>query len=111
MFHACLVSSLICFVYTLRYFYMFSGTNLLTNAIVPVACFLLFLVPERQKINILGIGRDKSQSRYFTVGNTNLEVETEGSHGVATPPRRGQDRLAPGQGVGPRAPPASPLRL
>src|SRR3954467_4697886 len=31
MFHACLVSTLICFVYTLRCFYMFSGTNLLTR--------------------------------------------------------------------------------
>src|SRR3954470_17747878 len=31
MFHACLVSSLLCFVYTLRYFYTFSGTNLLTR--------------------------------------------------------------------------------
>src|SRR3954469_5481487 len=31
MFHACLVSTLICFVYTLRSFYMFSDTNLLTR--------------------------------------------------------------------------------
>src|SRR4051812_5907430 len=31
MFHACLVSTLLCFVYTLRYFYTFSGTNLLTR--------------------------------------------------------------------------------
>src|SRR3954471_11329469 len=29
MFHACLVSTLLCFVYTLRCIYMFSGTNLL----------------------------------------------------------------------------------
>src|SRR3954468_23039952 len=104
MFHACLVSSLICFVYTLRYFYMFSGTNLLTNAIVPVACFLLFLVPERQKINILGIGRDKSQSSYFPGATRNHEAETEGGHRVAKPPRRGQDLEAPGGGVGPLDP-------
>src|SRR3954468_650668 len=31
MFHACLVSTLLCFIFTLRYFYMFSGTNLLTR--------------------------------------------------------------------------------
>src|SRR4051812_15891591 len=31
MFHSCLVSTLLCFVYTLRYFYTFSGTNLLTR--------------------------------------------------------------------------------
>src|SRR3954470_8026328 len=31
MFHACLVSTLLCFVYTLRCFYIFYGTNLLTS--------------------------------------------------------------------------------
>src|SRR3954462_8458809 len=31
MFHACLVSTLLLFVHTLRCFYMFSGTNLLTR--------------------------------------------------------------------------------
>src|SRR3954469_14671942 len=31
MLHACLVSTLLCFLYTLRYFYTFSGTNLLTR--------------------------------------------------------------------------------
>src|SRR3954471_22283951 len=31
MFHACLVSTLLCFVHTLRCFYIFSGTNLLTS--------------------------------------------------------------------------------
>src|SRR3954468_8653466 len=101
MFHACLVSSLICFVYTLRYFYMFSGTNLLTNAIVPAACFLLFLVPERQKINILGIGRDKSQSQYFTVGTTKSKGETERRARAASPPGRSQAWPAHGEGVGP----------
>src|SRR3954463_6306055 len=31
MLHACLVSTLLCFVYTLRCFYIFSETNLLTS--------------------------------------------------------------------------------
>src|SRR3954469_19061484 len=31
MLHACFVSTFLCFVYTLRYFYTFSGTNLLTR--------------------------------------------------------------------------------
>src|SRR5215216_1743718 len=31
MLHACLVSTLLCFVYTLRCFYIFYGTNLLTS--------------------------------------------------------------------------------
>src|SRR4051812_36886361 len=31
MLHACLLSTLLCFVYTLRYFYIISGTNLLIS--------------------------------------------------------------------------------
>src|SRR3954462_15836181 len=31
MLHSCLVSTFLCFVYTLRCFYIFSGTNLLTS--------------------------------------------------------------------------------
>src|SRR3954470_23326007 len=31
MLHACLLSIFLCFFYTLRYFYIFSGTNLLTS--------------------------------------------------------------------------------
>src|SRR3954465_11825553 len=85
MFHACLVSTLLCFVHTLRCFYMFSGTNLLTSCHSVSCLFLLFLVPERQKINILGIGWDKSQSQYFDVGNTKPEYETEETHQGATP--------------------------
>ena len=65
---------------------MISWTNLLTRAIVPVACFLLFLVPESQKMNILGIGPDKSQSHYFPGIFMELEGETKGGHRVAKPP-------------------------
>ena len=55
---------------------------------MPVVFSLLYLVLERQKINILGIGRDKIQSQYFNVGNTKLEYETEEAHQGATPPGR-----------------------
>src|SRR4051812_21534109 len=86
MFHACLVSTLLCFVYTLRYFYMFSGTNLLARCHSASCLFSsVFWFQKRQKINILGIGWDKSQSQYFTVGNTEPEYETEGIHQGATP--------------------------
>src|SRR5215216_2593138 len=78
-------------------FHMISWTNLLTRAIVPVACFLLFLVPGSQKMNILGIGRDKSQSYYFPGRLTELEGESERVHRVATPPGVGQPR--PHQGM------------
>ena len=53
---------------------------------MSVVCFLLFFVPERQKINILEIRRDKIQSQYFTVGNTKPEDETkEGLEGATHP--------------------------
>ena len=68
---------------------MISWTNLLLRATVPVACFLLFLVPESQKMNILGIGWDKSQSYYFPGRLTEPEYETEEGQGLATPPRHG----------------------
>ena len=65
---------------------MISWTNLLTRATVPAACFLLFLVPGSQKMNILEIGRDKSQSYYFLGRLTEPEGEPEGGHRMATPP-------------------------
>ena len=65
---------------------MFSGTNLLTSfhsASFPV--FYCFWFQESQKMNILGIGRDKSQSSYFTGRLTEPEAETEEGQGLATP--------------------------
>src|SRR3954468_20293732 len=47
MLHACFAPTILCFVYTLWYFYEFSRTNILTSATEPVSCFLLFLVSEK----------------------------------------------------------------
>ena len=58
---------------------------------MPVACFLLFLFPERQKINILGIGRDKSQSYYFSRSNTEPRSKAGGG------PQGGQTPLGAGK--------------
>jgi hypothetical protein len=43
MLHASFTPIAICFVYTLWYFYAFSGTNLLTRCHSASSCFLLFL--------------------------------------------------------------------
>ena len=51
---------------------------------LPIFCCLWF-----QKMNILEIGWDKSQSQYFTEENTEPEDETEKSHQGATLPGRG----------------------
>src|SRR3954471_16173443 len=47
MLHACFIPTILCFVYTLRHFYTFSGTNLLTRCHSASSCFLLFLVSEK----------------------------------------------------------------
>ena len=49
-------------------------------------------------MNILGIGRDKSQSAYFSGRDQVLEYETEKGQGPATPPGRAA-RLGLRQGV------------
>ena len=49
-------------------------------------------------MNNLGIGPDKSQSQYFTEGNTEPEDETERGQGPATPPGHAA-RPGPRQGV------------
>ena len=79
-------------------FHMISWTNLLTRPTVRAACFLLFLVPGSQKMNILEIGRDKSQIYYFTGGQLEPEYETKKGHRAATPPGYAT-RLGPRQEV------------
>ena len=49
-------------------------------------------------MNILGIGRDKSQSAYFFGGHLEPEYETKKGWGPATPPGRAA-RPDPRQGV------------
>src|SRR3954470_20342236 len=88
MFHACLVATFLFFVYTLRYFYTFSGTDLLTRCHSELPLFCCFWFQKSQKMNILGIGQDKSQSQYFTMGNTEPEDETEEYLEGATHPGR-----------------------
>ena len=72
---------------------------------MPQCQFLFSAVFVFQKSctgNILGIGRNKSRSSYFTVTKTEPEGETEKSHEVATPPLGACPPLdAPRHGVGP----------
>ena len=63
-------------------------------------------------MNILGIGRDKSQSQYFTEGDTEPEDETERGQRPATPPgRAARPSLRQGVVWPPRAPLGLPFRL
>jgi hypothetical protein len=95
MLHAC--SYTICFVfcYTSWHFYAFSGTNLLTRC--HSASFLfsaIFVFQKSYTRNILGIGRNKSQTSYFYRSFAKTEDETEGGQGPASPPGGAAQPLA-----------------
>ena len=59
-------------------------------------------------MNILGIGRDKSQSQFFTEGDMEPEYETERGQRATTPPGR---VAQPGPRQGVVWPPPAPLGL
>jgi hypothetical protein len=86
MLHACLCTICFVFCYTSWRFYALSGTNLLTRCHSASSLFsAVFVFQKSYTGNILGIGRNKSQSSYFTQHETESKAETEGSQGPATP--------------------------
>jgi hypothetical protein len=61
--------------------------------------FAIFVFQKSYKGNILGIGRNKSQSSYFSQSVTESKDETEGSQEVAAPSHGGgHPQAAPGAG-------------
>src|SRR3954468_18165542 len=114
MFHACLVSNLLCFVYTLRCFYMFSGTNLLIRCHSSSCLFSSVFGSRKAENQYSRNWMGQSQSQYFTEENTESRGETEGSHRAAAPPRRGPTLGRAWVGCGPPWPPSclssSPIR-
>jgi hypothetical protein len=68
MLHACFYTICLVFRYTSWHFYAFSGTNLLTRWHSASSIFsAVFVFQKSYTGNILGIGRNKSQtSRYLT---------------------------------------------
>src|SRR3954462_2821493 len=105
MFYACLVSTLLCFVYTLRCFYMFSGTNLLTSC-HSASCLFSSVFGSRKAENQYSRNwtRQKPKSLF---SRSNMEPRSKaggGPQGGRTPPRRGQALEAPTEGVGPLDP-------
>jgi hypothetical protein len=62
----------------------------------------IFVFQKSYTGNILGIGRNKSQSSYFSPSVTESKLETEGSQEADAPPHGvGHPLAAPGPGVGP----------
>jgi hypothetical protein len=73
-----------CFVfcYTSWRFYAFSRTNLLTRCHSTSFLFsAIFMFQKSYTGNILGIGRNKRESSYFTRHETESKAETEGARG------------------------------
>jgi hypothetical protein len=91
MLHACLYTICFVFCYTSSRFYAFSGTNLLTRWHSASSLFsAVFVFQKSYTWNILGIGRNKSRSSYFSLYETKSKAETEGGsrqvhHRVARP--------------------------
>jgi hypothetical protein len=67
MLHACFYTIFLVFRYTSWHFYAFFGTNLLTRCHSASSLFsIVFVFQKSYTGNILGIGRNKSQtSRYL----------------------------------------------
>jgi hypothetical protein len=86
MLHACFTPIALCFVYTLWHFYVFSRTNLLTRCHSVSSLFSAIFVFQKSYIgNILGIGRNESQSSYLPDIKMESKGETEGGQREAAP--------------------------
>jgi hypothetical protein len=113
MLHAFLCTICFVFCYTSWCFYAFSGTNLLTRCHSVSSLFCaIFVFQKSYTGNILGIGRNKSQSSYFSWHETESKAETEGGR---EQPRHRVARATPGRATrwcGPLVHPlTSPFRL
>jgi hypothetical protein len=114
MLHACFYTICLVFRYTLWHFYTFSGTNLLTRCHSASSLFsAVFVFQKCYTGNILGIGRNKSQSsRYFTElpeDQRGDRAEPEGGHTIV---QRGLGLAHAPWWCGPPGPPLTlPLRL
>jgi hypothetical protein len=83
MLHACFYTICLVFHYTSWHFYAFSGTNLLARCHSASSLFsAIFVFQKSYTGNILGIGRNKSQtSRYLPKLLENRREDVEGPQG------------------------------
>src|SRR3954470_16211999 len=86
MFHACLVSTLICFVYTLRCFYIFSGTNLLTSC-HSASCLFSSVFGSRKAENQYSRNwtGQNPKSIFYRGGHESRRRDGDTNHGGQTP--------------------------
>ena len=112
MFHVDIMPFATCFLYTSYHFYAFSGTNLLTMPQCQFMFSAVFVFQKSCSGNILGIGRHKARSPYFS--NTHPESERESKRGQGQPHPR-TVRVPLGRATtrcgAPGRPPTFPFRL
>src|SRR3954470_16986464 len=104
MIHACILSTLLCLVYTLRCFYIFSVTNLLTSC-HNASCLFSFVFGSRKAKNQYSRNwtGQKPKSIFYRGRHEVQRGDGEANQGSQTPPppRRGQGGPMPGQSVAP----------
>jgi hypothetical protein len=84
MLHACLYTICFEFCYTSCHFYAFSGTNLLTRCHSASSLFsAIFVFQKSYPRNILGIGRNKSRTSYFTEASQRPKMRRRGARSQA----------------------------
>src|SRR4051812_15576907 len=113
MFHACLVSTLLYFVYTLRYFYTFFGTNLLTRCHGANCLFsVVFGFRKASKEIFSELDRTKAKVNISPRRTQRPKGDRRRTTGWPHPPtcRPTLGRAWAGRGP-PGRPPASPLHL
>src|SRR3954451_10753278 len=104
MFHACLVSTLLCFVYTLGCFYMFYGTNLLTRC-HSASCLFSSVFGSRKAENQYSRNwtRKKPKSIFSRSNTEPRRRDRVGHQGGHTLSRREPALVVPTGSVGPLA--------
>jgi hypothetical protein len=108
MIHACLCTICFVFCYTSRRFYAFSGTNLLTRCHSASSLFsVVFVFQKSYTRNILGIGRNKAGTSYFS--RTQDEYRKRARGGAREQPHQGVACPPPGRARGWCGPPGCPL--
>src|SRR3954466_10110004 len=110
MLHPCLVSTLLCFVYTLRCFYIFSGTNLLKSC-HNASCLFSSDFGSRKAENQYSRNwtGQKPKSIFYREGHESRRRDRDANQGGQTPLGAARGGPAPRQGVAP--PVASRSRL
>src|SRR3954454_14969009 len=105
MLHSCFVSTLLCSVYTLRCFYIFSRTNLLISCHSASCLFSSVFGSRKVKNQYSRNWTGQKPKSLFSRSNTEPRSRAGGG-GTGCPhsPRRGQALEAPTGGVAPLDP-------